>query len=261
MRAALILGLALASGCAPHDSCFEPRSLDESNCEVVELNGSQWDLHSNQPIERLDSLCSAACIDVPGGVVSVAGYDDLRKVPLLAKMRTIHRLAIDVEGLVDLRGLEHLDITLSLDLSTHGGDLTSFASLDGLEDRDVGEVAFKQLLGLAEFDGARFSRLDYFSAEDCALRRVDLSSLRPKYVYLNGLSELRELALGGGTMDQLGLTSSSILAGFSWQPDLKLRSYNIQNNRALSSCLVQDFIDATYVPPGVRLSSNNGPCP
>lgn len=222
----------------------------------------QWDLHSNQPIQDLNSLCKASCIDVVSGHVSVGGYSDLREAPLLAKLRIVHNLAIDVEGLADLRGLEGIDINGELSLSTHGQDLTTFHSLEGLTDGDLEAVSIKQVLGLTEFDGARFSRLGYFSAEDSGLRRISLSSLKPEYVFLTGMSELTELSLGGGTMDQFGLFASTSLASFSWQPGLSLRSYSINNNSALSSCLVQDFIAATYAGNGrLAIASNNGPCP
>jgi hypothetical protein len=263
LRSALSLAFVVAaSGCAPEidDACFKPRTGNETSCEVFDLDGTQWNLDGAEPLKDADALCAASCIDAPFTTfISISNYHDLRKAPLLAKFRHIENLAIDVEGLPDLRGLENVSIG-SLRLSNRGGDMTTFRSLDGLGP-ELDSIEMELLMGLTEFDGARFTRLGGFTARSSALERISFASLEPRYVSLS-LDELRELALGGGTLNELNLLGCPVLPSFNWQPGLKTLGYNIQNNSALSSCLVQDFINTTYVPPkGITLAANNGPCP
>lgn len=252
--------MAATGACAPDDACFAPRTGNETACEVFEPGG-QWTINANEPVEHLDTLCEASCIDASSTTfVGVMGYSDLRKVPLLAKFRKIPFLTIDVEGLPDLRGLENVAIG-DLTLSTHGKDMTTFHSLDGLGSA-LDSLSLNLLMGLTELDGARFTRLGAFSAEDSALERVSLASLTPAYVGLSRLDALTELSLGGGTVREIDLVGCSNLASFSWQPELKVQRFIIQNNSVLSSCLVQDFVSATAISPrGTTLVANNGPCP
>ena len=263
VRSALILFLAATAGaCRPKDDCYAPRTGDETTCAVFDTMGWQWTISPDQPIRDLDTFCAASCIDVLEGHVNINGYPDLREVPLLAKFRTVQDLDLDVEGLRDLRGLEGVDIVGTLKLSTHGADMFSFKSLDGLSDRALTGVFFKQVMGVEDFDGARFDRLDALMVEDAALRRIDLSSLSMEHLSLIGASELTSLRVGSGVMGEASIMSASQLTGFSWVPGLKVRNFNIQNNSQLSSCLVADFVEATNLGlASSRLVANNGPCP
>jgi hypothetical protein len=248
--------LALLLGCQPDGECFTPRTGDETSCEV-QSKMSTWALTRGQPIEDSERFCKASCIDAE--IVGISGYTDLREVPLLAKMRSVHYLTVVVDGVKDLRGLENVDVDV-LHLTTSLEDPRSFKSFDGLGDRELDELDLSKMFGLLEFDGSRFDKLGSFAASDSGLQRIDLSMHSGTNVGLNRLDDVTSVALGGASTWGVSFVSLGSLRTFTWQPDLRVtKTINIQNNPVLSSCVVADLVAQTR--PQLVLTSNNGPCP
>lgn len=261
LRSALIAAaLSLLWGCGPEDECFKARSGDEAECTVFE-GTAEWTLSPDQPIADLERMCAASCIDVPRAPILVAGYSDLREAPLLAKFRNIQRLRIDVARLVDLRGLERVNVIEFLDFQHVGAQRASFRSLDGLGDREVMSISFRGWTGLDSFDGSRFDELLDFSTDNAALRVIDLSTQAMRSISVVGEQELTSLQVGTGTMKGLSIMATS-LTEFSWKPGLKIQSIYVAQNESLSSCLVDDFVaDTRASPVSSVVAANNGPCP
>ncbi|MFT3713544.1 MAG: hypothetical protein QM817_38295 [Archangium sp.] len=234
-----------------------PRAAGETDCAKYDAT-PDWRFDPAEKIAELDSLCAATCIDVPGRVV-IAGYSNLRDIPLLGKLRSVQDLTIDVEGLTDLRGLEQVDVIGKLELRTHGQDLTSLKSINGLVDRRMSSLKIQTVYGLAELDGPKFEELDDFEAQGVGLERLDFSTLTMKSVYVR-VGALTELSIGSGTSMTISLDDIGPLTTFRWEP-LTARAINIVDNENLSSCLVDDFVTQTATRGAVVLTNGNGPCP
>lgn len=260
LRSALVSWVVLV-GCAPEDECFKARSAAESECAVVD-GTSQWTVSPTEPIVDLERLCAASCIDVPRVPVLVTGYSDLRQAPLVAKFRDVNNLRIDVAELVDLQGLEQVNVTDLLTIQHGGAEKAPLRTLDGLGDREITTLLFRGWVGLESFDASRFDRLENFSSENTNFQRLDCSARELVTISVLGDMELTSVSIGGGAMKQFSLTAASSLTELAWKPGLTVQNYGISQNQKLSSCVVQRFIDETD-PGGWRggIAAGNGPCP
>jgi hypothetical protein len=251
----LVLGLA---GCGSEE-CSLPRSGDEQSCDSYD--GGQWTFVAGEPFPDLSAYCASKCVDV-FAPVAIGGYDDLRRVPLLSKLRVIQRLRVNMDGLKDLRGLEAVDVTGHLTLFGQNGD-GSPKTLDGLSDEEMEGFSVEQVSGLATLESASVKRVDSLSVMGSSVQHLDLTGIQASYVSVLATDELRSLSFAAGEMKQVIIRGNGQLSELSWTPGTTVRNQLVvEFNDALSSCLVQQFVEQTDA--GVRRTEfirNNGPCP
>jgi hypothetical protein len=138
--------------------------------------------------------------------------------------------------------------------------MTTFKSFEGLSDRELGGVELQRLYGISDFDSERFDQLGRFYAESVGLQRLDLSRFDVGSVSLSA-TDIASLSLGSGTLNVISLQANHRLTGLTWLPSLRVRSFDLQDNTSLSTCLIQDFVAQTRISGGIVLLDNNGPCP
>jgi hypothetical protein len=213
------------------------------------------------PLPDLSAYCASQCVDV-FAPVAIAGYDDLRKVPLLPKVRLVRSLRVNLDGLKDLRGLENVDVVGNLTLFGQNGD-TSPKTLEGLTDEQMGALSLEQVSGLVSLEGSRVKRLEVFAADRSSLRTADLSGVEVAFMNVGGNESLRSLTLPSGAMTQLWIQYNPVLSELTWSPGLTVRkNLLVDTNRALSSCVVQQLVEQTDGGvPRTEFIRNNGPCP
>jgi hypothetical protein len=252
-----VLVVALA-GCGGED-CSLPRRGDELSCDSYD--GGQWSFVAGEPLPDLSAYCASQCVDV-FAPVAIAGFDDLRKVPLLAKVRQVHRLRINLDGLENLKGLEKVDVVGQLTLFGQNGD-NSPKSLEGISDEEMEGFSIEEVSGLASFDGASLKRVVSLAVLKSSVQHLDVSGVQASFVSVNSNGDLRSLALASGEMKQLFIRINPLLTELSWNPGLTVRSHlRVESNSALSSCLVQQLAEQTDAGvPRMEFFRDNGPCP
>ncbi|MDP1830247.1 MAG: hypothetical protein Q8L48_43685 [Archangium sp.] len=252
-----VLAGALA-GCGSEE-CSLPRRGDEQSCDSYD--GGQLRFVVGEPISDISAFCASPCVDV-FAPIAISGYDDLRKVPLLPKVRLVHGLGINLDTLRDLRGLEKVDVIRSLSFSGLNGD-TSPRTLEGLIDEEIWSVSLDQVSGLASLEGASLRRVDTLAVSRSSVQRLDLSGVEASYLNVVSNDELRSVAIASGAMKQVIIEVNPLLTELSWGPGLTVRSQlRVDSNSALSSCLVQQFAEQTDAGvPRTEFIRNNGPCP
>jgi hypothetical protein len=255
MCGALVVALA---GCGEAE-CSLPRRGDEQACDSYD--GGQWSFVAGEPLPDLSAYCASPCVDV-FAPVAIAGYDDLRKVPILPKVRLVNSLRIGLDVLRDLRGLEKVDVVRQLTLSGLNGD-TSPKTLEGLSDEEMEGFSIEEVSGLASFDGASLRRVVSLAVLKSSVQHLDLSGVQATFVSVTSNEDLRSLALASGEMKQLFIRINPLLTELSWNPGLTVRSHlRVESNRALSSCLVQQLAEQTDAGvPRMEFFRDNGPCP
>ncbi|MFZ5443892.1 MAG: hypothetical protein ACOZQL_28060 [Myxococcota bacterium] len=256
--AALTAGV-LGSGCAVDASCLTPRPDEETACDIVDA-GTEWRFVNGQPLPDIEPFCSSRCVDFPG-TLTLDGQHDLRKVPLLPKLRKVDRLIINVAGLPDLRGLERVDIGTLLHIGSYGvgaPDLT-FASMTGLEDDAIDVVTVSRTPGLTSL-GDSIRKATTISLEDTGLVSLDLENVSVDYLSVFGSKDLRSISLGSGTMESIWIDANPALETLTWG-ELRARSIRISRNPRLSSCQVSRFVQDAGAAAGLTTVLDNGPCP
>ena len=259
VRSALIVVVATAFASCGSEECSLPRLGDEQSCAAYD--GGQLRFVVDEPLPDISAFCASPCVDV-FAPIAIAGYDDLRKVPLLPKVRLVNGLGINIDTLRDLRGLEKVDVVRQLSLSGENGD-TSRKTLEGLADEEMEGLAIEQVSGLASLEESPVKRLEAFSAFRSSLQSLDLSGVQVVFANIDGNESLRSLTLPSAAMTQLRIHYNPALSELMWSPGLTVRkSLEVDANRALSSCLVQQLVDQTDGGvPRRDFTSNNGPCP
>ncbi len=253
--AVIVVGLAACD----REDCSLPRTGDEQSCDSYD--GGQWSFVVGDPLPDLSAYCASQCVDVFAPVV-VAGYDDLRKVPLLPKVRLVNWLAVNMDGLKDLRGLEKVDVVRNFKLMGQNGD-SSPKTLEGLFDEVMEGFSIEQTTGLAGLEGAALKRVESLLVSRSSVQQLDLSGVQASYVNVTGNDDLRSISFASGEVKQVYIHANSSLAELSWGPGFTVRDQVvIDSNTALSSCLVQQFVDQTDAGrPRMEFTRNNGPCP
>lgn len=255
----MFCALASALAACGDGECSLPRQGDEQTCDSYD--GGQLRFVVGEPLSDVSAFCASQCVDV-FAPVAIAGYEDLRKVPFLPKVRLVHGLGINLDGLRDLRGLEKVDVVRELSLSGLNGD-TARKTLEGLTDEEMGSVSVEQVSGLASIEGAAIKRVDSLSVSSSSVERLDLTGVQASFLNVASNDELRSLSIASGEMQQVFVRVNPILTELAWGPGLTVRSQlRVESNGALSSCLVQQF--AAQTDAGVSRTEfirNNGPCP
>ncbi|MFZ5443891.1 MAG: hypothetical protein ACOZQL_28055 [Myxococcota bacterium] len=227
-------------------------------CDVVDA-GTEWQFVDGQPLPDFEPFCASKCVDFPG-TLTIVGQRDLRKVPLLPKLRKVNRLIVNIDGLPDLRGLEKVDIETLLNLVSHrvdSPDLT-FVSMAGLEDDSIDVITIDNAPGLPSLSSG-LRRAQALSIVSTGIREVDLHSVAIRDLALVKNPELRSVALGSGTMQSVLLEWNKSLDTFSWG-DLQVRqSVRISGNPNLSTCRAEEFTRDAGAPRTTVI--DNGPCP
>jgi hypothetical protein len=253
-----VIVVALA-GCGEEEHCSLPRRGDEQTCDSYD--GGQWSFVVGDPLPDLSAYCASQCVDV-FAPVAIGGYDDLRKVPLLPKMRLVQRIRVGMDGLKDLKGLEKVDVVGHLTLFGQNGD-NSPRTLEGLSDGQMEGFSIEEVSGLASLEGASLKRVDSLSVAGSSVQRLDLSGVQASYVNVFANYDLRSVALSSGESKQVIIRANDVLTELSWGSGFTVRNQIVvESNGSLSSCLVQQFVEQTDA--GVRRTefiSNNGPCP
>ncbi len=249
--------VAALAGCGD-DECSLPRSGDEQTCDSYD--GGQLRFVVGEPMSDISAYCASPCVDV-FAPLAISGYDDLRKVPLLPKVRFVNGLGINLDGLRDLRGLEKVDVVRELSLSGLSGD-SSPKTLQGLADEEMDALVLEQVTGLASFEGASFKRVDQVVVSRSSVQSLDLSGIQMTALNVLSNRDLRSLAISSGALKQVWITSNPLLSELSWSPGLSVRNLRVESNGALSSCLVQQLVEQTDAGvPRMEFIRNNGPCP
>lgn len=252
---------ASVAGCGrPVDaSCLTPRPDEETLCDVVDA-GTEWRFVDGEPLPDIEPFCSSKCVDFPG-TLTLIGQRDLRKVPLLPKLRKVDRLVINVAGLPDLRGLERVDIGSLLDIVNYrpGSPDPTFVSTAGLEDAEIDVVGISNTPGLTNL-GTVLRRVTSFSVVDTGIREIDISNISVGHLELTGNDELRSVELGSGAMESLWIDTNSSLDTLSWGVR-SVKSIRISRNPRLSTCRVQEFVQDAGAVPALVTVLDNGPCP
>jgi hypothetical protein len=251
----LLVG-ALA-GCGDEE-CSLPRRGDEQSCDSYD--GGQLRFVAGEPLPDISRYCASPCVDV-FAPMAIAGYDDLRKVPLLPKVRLVNGLGINLDGLRDLRGLEKVDVVRQLSLSGLSGD-NSPKTLEGLADEEMDALVMEQVTGLSSFEGASFKRVDQVVISRSSVQAIDLTDTQMTHLSVLSNDELRSLAISSGALKQVWIITNPLLSELSWSPGLTVKNLRVDSNTTLSSCLVQQFADQTDAgTPRTEFIRNNGPCP
>ncbi len=250
--------VAALAGCGDEE-CSLPRSGDEQTCDSYD--GGQWSFVAGEALPDFSAYCASPCVDV-FAPIAIAGYADLRKVPLLPKVRLVNGLRITLDGLRDLRGLEKVDVVRELSLSGLNGD-SSPKTLQGLADEEMEALVMEQVTGLASFEGTSFKRVDQVVVSRSSVQNLDLSGTQVTALNVLSNRDLRSLAISSGSMQQVWIRVNPLLSELSWSPGLTVRnSLSVDANGALSSCLVQQLVEQTDAGvPRMEFIRNNGPCP
>lgn len=255
-----LLMLAVSAGlaaCGGSDECTVPRTGNEETCDSY--NGTQLRFIVGEPPPDVSAYCASACVDVES-FLAIAGYDDLRRVPFLAKVRRIGNLGINVDGLKNLKGLERVDIVHELSLSGLTGE-TLPKTLDGLADEEMESFWLDAVTGLESLIGAP-KKVDSFAVTRSSLQTLDLRAVASANVSIEGNDRLQSIALGSGPLNQLTVRANPALRELTWDPGLTIRrSVRIDANTSLSSCRVQELVDQTKIGARSDFVLNNGPCP
>jgi hypothetical protein len=246
------------AGCG-EEECSLPRRGDEQSCDSYD--GGQLRFVVGEPLSDISAFCASPCVDV-FAPMAIAGYDDLRQVPLLPKVRLVNGLGINLDGLRDLRGLEKVDVVRELSLSGLNGD-SSPKTLEGLSDEEMDAVVLEQVTGLASFEGASFKRVDQMVVSRSSVKTLDLRGTEVTALNVLSNNDLRSLAISSGEMQHVWIRVNPILSKLLWSPGLTVReNLLVESNPTLSSCLVQQFADQTDAgTPRTEFIRNNGPCP
>lgn len=249
-------------GCGPPVSptCTTPRSGSEESCTIID--GGNWRFAEGEPLPDFEAYCASQCVDFYG-VFSISGQTDLRKAPILPKIRKLYSLDIGVDGLTDLTGLEKVEVSQLHLFSSSTEKSQSFKSLSGFaaEEADVFEVTGES--GLLSLSSLALKRVRGLSLTETSVVDVDLSSIEAQNLGLSRNLEVRSLKLPSMTMQSVSVSANLALSNLSWDPPLKVaRLVDIQSNPSLSSCTVQRLVDDS-APDGGRtvITVNNGPCP
>ena len=260
-RSVLIFGAlgGVLAGCGVDENCSLPRQGDEQSCDSYD--GGQLRFVVGEPLPDISAYCASPCVDVLAPI-AISGYDDLRKVPLLPKVRVVYGLGINIDTLRDLRGLEKVDVVGQLSLSGLNGD-TSRKTLEGLTDGEMEGFALEQVSGLFGLEGLSLKRLGGFAVERSSLQELDLSGVEVSFLNVDGNEALRSVTLSSAPMTQVSIHYNQVLSGLVWGPGLTVsKSLEVDTNRSLSSCLVQRFVEQTDAGrPRMESIRNNGPCP
>lgn len=249
--------VASLAGCG-NEECSLPRRGDEQTCDSYD--GGQLRFVVGEPLSDISAYCASPCVDV-FAPIAIAGYEDLRKVPLLPKVRQVNGLGINLDGLRDLRGLENVDVVRQLSLSGLNGD-TSPKTLQGLVDEEVEVVSIEQVTGLASLEGASLKRVDSLVVSRSSVQALDLRGTQMTGLSVLSNDDLHSLAISSGAMNQVWIRVNPLLSELSWSPGLTVKNLRVDSNDALSSCLVQQFVEQTDAgTPRMEFVSNNGPCP
>lgn len=259
VRSALIVFVTAVFASCGSEECSLPRLGDEQTCDSYD--GGQLRFVVGEPLSDVSAFCSSPCVDV-FAPIAIAGYEDLRKVPLLPKVRLVQKLGINMDTLRDLRGLEKVDVVGELSLSGISGD-TSRRTLEGLTDEEMDAFTLEEVSGLVSLEGSPIKRLDFFKADRSSLQSLDFGSTQVASMNVEFNESLRSLTLPPGAMSYLWIHANPALAELMWSPGLTVRkALEVDANRALSSCLVQQLVEQTDAGvPRRELNLNNGPCP
>jgi hypothetical protein len=241
------------------DECSSPRLGDELTCDSYD--GGQLRFVVGEPLSDVSAFCASPCVDVYAPI-AISGYEDLRTVPLLPKVRLVHKLGINIDTLRDLRGLEKVDVVRELSLSGQNGD-TSRKTLEGLADEEMDAFSLEQVSGLANLEGSPVKRLNVFGAVSSSIQNIDLGGVQVTDVNVDGNDSLSSLRIPSAMMTQLRVRANTKLSELNWGPGLTVsRTLEVYANDALSSCLVQQLVEQTDAGvPRWEFISSNGPCP
>ncbi|MDP1830248.1 MAG: hypothetical protein Q8L48_43690 [Archangium sp.] len=249
-------GLLAACG---DEECSLPRQGDEQACDSYD--GGQLRFVVGEPLSDVSAYCASQCVDV-FAPLAISGYEDLRKVPFLPKVRLVNGLRINLDGLRDLRGLEKVDVVRELSLSGLNGDTLS-KTLEGLADQEMDAFVLEQVTGLTSLEGASLHRVESLMVSRSSVQNVDLSGVQATFLSILSNNDLQSLAISSGAMHQVWIRVNPLLSELSWGPGLTVRkNLLVESNSALSSCLVQQFAEQTDAGvPRTEFIRNNGPCP
>lgn len=253
---------ATLCGCSPPvpADCLAVRDPVATDC--VAIDGQNWRFVEGEPEPEYAEFCSATCIDF-GGEMAIAGRDDLRAIPLLRKMRFIELLSIGHDKLTDLSGLELTELN-RLSLSRSGATSSStFTSLRGLGERAPSSVVVMDASGLTSLDALPARGLTAFQATNVGLTDVDFTGFNDlRLLNISGAESLTSVRLPSGPMQGVGFSRNGSLSRLDWAQGLALESASFVQNRSLSSCRIQEFIDSV-IPEGRNpgFVTSNGPCP
>lgn len=259
VRSVLVAFVTAALAACGSEECSLPRQGDEQTCDSYD--GGQLRFVVGEPLSDVSAFCASQCVDV-FAPIAISGYENLRDVPLLAKVRQVHGLWINLDTLTDLRGLEKVDVVRDLTLFGQNGDTTP-RTLRGLADEEMWSLAIEEVTGLGSLEGSSVKRVDSLVISRSSLKTVDLSGVEASSLNVASNNELRSLTIAPGAMQHVVLSVNPLLSELSWSSGLSVRKQLwFESNSSLSTCLIRQFADETDAGvPRMEFIRNNGPCP
>ncbi|MGV3619859.1 MAG: hypothetical protein ACO1OB_03525 [Archangium sp.] len=206
--------------------------------------------------------CSATCIDFAGDF-AVYKPSDLRTVPLLQKLRVVDSLRISIDDLRDLSGLELVQVNRLWLTGNHIYPTNTFTSFQGLTESSASDLIIEDAPGLTSLDSLPARGVKALLASKVDVVNVDVSLMTDlTALRLRSNDALQSVRLGAHRMEVVALQSNRNVTTLEWGEGLTVDKSSFSENRSLSSCRIQEFIDDVQPDGGNRgFVMWNGPCP